>query len=230
MKQQLDENYAKVIQLIIDNSEVFTDYERKCLLNYAIKGHTPGKMIPDLAREVYDKLNILEDEQNIYLGFIDILEKEFNYKERNIVEVGGGIFPSLANRIAREQTIGKIKVYDPRLSKYENNKEKLTLVREKFYSDTPLGNANLLIGFMPCEATYNIIDSATRNNVDFMIALCEGGPHGDIYDYFENDREWLDTMIYMAERGVEDYNMGTLEKTYLKKYHNPYPVIYNKRK
>ena len=145
MKQQLDEHYAKVIQLIIDNSEVFTDYERKCLLNYAIKGHTPGKMIPDLVREVYDKLNILEDEQNIYLGFIDILEKEFNYKERNIVEVGGGIFPSLANRIAREQTIGKIKVYDPRLSKYENNKEKLTLVREKFYSDTPLGNANLLI-------------------------------------------------------------------------------------
>ena len=82
---------------------------------------------------------------------------------------------------------------------------------------------------MPCEATYNIIDAASRNNVDFMIALCEGGPHGDIYDYFENDNEWLDTMIYMAERAVEDNSMGTIKKAYLKEYHNPYPIIYNKR-
>lgn len=230
MEQKLDINYNKVAKYVIEKSDIFTEYERKCLLNYALRGHAKDKMIPDLVREVYDELKLLDDDNNIYLGFMDLLDREFQYKERNIIEVGGGIIPSLAKRIAKEQTTGKIKVYDPRLSKYENDKEKLTLVREKFYSETPLQSANLLIGFMPCEATYSIIDSASRNNVDFMIALCEGGPHGDVFDYFEDEVEWLNTMLYMAERGVEDHNMGTLEKTYLKKYHNPYPVVYNKRK
>lgn len=227
---QINQNeYEKIVKFVISNAEIFTDYERKCILNYALRGHTKDKMIPDLIVEVYDKLGILKDDENIYLGFIDLLRENFNYQERNIVEVGGGIIPGLARRISSNQTTGKIKVYDPRLSKYEHNTEKLTLVREKFYSDTPIGNADLLIGFMPCEATYNIIESATRNNVDFMIALCEGGPHGDIYDYFEDEKEWLDTIVYMAERGIEDSKMGTLEKRYLKKYHNPYPVVYNKR-
>ena len=227
---QINKNeYEKIVKFVISNAEMFTDYERKYILDYVLRENTKDKMIPDLIVEIYDKLGILKDDENIYLGFIDLLRENFNYQERNIIEVGGGIIPGLARKIASNQTTGKIKVYDPRLSKAETNNEKLTLVREKFYSHTPIGNTNLLIGFMPCEATYNIIDSATRNNVDFMIALCEGGPHGDIYDYFENEKEWLDTIIYMAERGVEDNKMGTLEKGYLKKYHNPYPVVYNKR-
>ncbi|MBQ6497560.1 MAG: hypothetical protein IJI58_02465 [Bacilli bacterium] len=230
MGDRLNTNYDEIERFVIEYHDIFDEHERKHLLNYALRGHSNGKMIPDLVTEVYDKLNILEDEKNIYLGFMNLLDSEFNYRDRYIIEVGGGVIPGLARRIANEQITGKIKVYDPRLSKYERNSEKLTLVREKFYSETPIGSANLLIGFMPCEATYNIIDSATRNNIDFMIALCEGGPHGDVYDYFESDNDWLNAMIYMAERGVEDYNMGTLEKAYLKEYHNPYPVIYNKRK
>ena len=230
MEQRLNTNYDKVREFILANDGIFTECEKEYLLNYASRGHISGKIIPDIVREVYDKLNILTDEENIYLGFMDLLNQEFNYRERNIIEVGGGILPRLATRISDNQTTGRIKVYDPRLSKYETNKEKMTLVRQKFYSNTPVNDCNLLIGFMPCEATYNIIDNAARNNIDFIIALCEGGPHGDIYDFFENENDWLNTMIYMAERGVEDYNMGTLEKVYLKKYHNPYPVIYNKRK
>lgn len=226
----VNKEYEKVLRFVLKNTDIFTAHERKYLLDYALRGHYEGKMIPDLVMEVYDKLKLLEDKDNIYLGFIDLLDDNFNYRDKSIVEVGGGIIPSLADRISHNQISGKIKVYDPRLSKYEKNKEKLTLVREKFYSNTPVDNTDLLIGFMPCEATYNIIDSATRNNIDFMIALCEGGPHGDIYDYFEDEREWLNTIIYMAERGVEDNNMGTLEKVYLKEYHNPYPVIYNRRK
>lgn len=230
MGDTLNDNYRQVLEFVIKNNDIFTDYERKYLLNYALKGHTPGKLIPDLVTEVYDKLGILEDNDNIYLGFMDLLDQEFLYRDRNIIEVGGGIIPSLAKRVSREQVSGKIKVYDPRLSKYEHNNEKLTLVRDKFYGNTKVGDANLIIGFMPCEATYNIIDSASRNNIDFMIALCEGGPHGDIYDYFENENDWLGTMLYMAERAVEDNNMGSLEKKYLKKYNNPYPIVYNKRK
>lgn len=230
MGQRLYTDYDKVIRFIIDNEEIFDEYEKKYILEYASRGHKKGKMIPDLIREVYDNLDLLESEDNMYLAFIDLLDDKFQYKERSITEVGGGIIPSLAKRISSKQTTGKITVYDPRLSRREHSNDNFTLVREKFYSDTPVGDTDLLIGFMPCEATYNIIDSATRNNIDFMIALCEGGPHGDIFDFFENDQDWLNTILYLAERGVEDSNMGTLEKIYLKDYHNPYPVIYNKRK
>ena len=230
MEQNINTDYNQIVDFILKYAEAFTKEERKHLMDYARRGHPKNKMIPDLVREIYDRLGLLDDKDNMYLGFIDLLDSEFPYKERNIIEVGGGIFPSLAKRISSLQTTGKIKVYDPRLAKNEHNGHKLTLMREKFYSNTKIEDANLLIGFMPCEATYNIIASATRNNTDFMIALCEGGPHGDIFDYFESDQDWLNSMIYMAECGVEDNNMGTLEKTYLKSYHNPYPVIYNKRK
>ena len=82
---------------------------------------------------------------------------------------------------------------------------------------------------MPCEATQSIIENAVDKNKDFMIALCEGGPHGDEFDYFEDEKEWLKAMLYIAERGLEDNNMGDLKVLSFKKYNSPYPIIYNKR-
>ena len=226
MKRRRRQNL--VMDLIIKYADVFTDAERNYLINNCTLSYK-DKLIPDLLREVYDKLDLIEDEENIYLGFIDLLDSEFDIKEKEIIEVGGGIFPQLAKKISKYQTKGQIKVYDPRLSYYEDNTSKMTLVREKFTANTKVEDVDLLIGFMPCEATYTIIDSATRNNIDFMIALCEGGPHGDIYDYFETEDEWLHSIMSFASSSVEYNKMGTVEKTYLKKYHNPYPIIYNKR-
>lgn len=226
MKRKKKQNL--IIDLIIKYPELFTEAERSYLINNCAASYK-NKLMPDLFREVYDKLDLLKDDENIYLGFIDLLDNKFDIKNKDIIEVGGGIFPQLAKKISNIQEKGQIKVYDPRLSFYEDNTSKLTLVREKFSNKTKVDDVDLLIGFMPCEATYTIVDSAARNDIDFMIALCEGGPHGDIYDYYESDEEWLHSIISFANSLVEDNNMGTLEKTYLKKYHNPYPVIYNKR-
>ena len=49
-----------------------------------------------------------------------------------------------------------------------------------------------------------------------------------IEDY-EDEEEWLGAMLYYAGLEVEQNNLGTLQKTYMKEYHNPYPVIWNKR-
>ena len=230
MGDRLKTNYELVVDFINKYPNEFENHEINYLMSYSKKDHKPGVMIPDIVREVYDELGILEDKDNAFLGFIDLLSNSFNYKEENILEVAGGIFPRLAKRIANNQTSGKITVYDPRLNSKETSSDNFKLVRKKFYADENIGDTGLLIGFMPCEATYNIIDAAARNRVDFMIALCEGGPHGDCYDFFESDNDWLRTMICMAERAVEDNNLGTLEKRYLKEYHDPYPVIYNRRK
>ena len=226
MKRKKKQNL--IIDLIVKYPELFTEAERSYLINNCTASYK-DRLMPDLFREVYDKLDLLKDDENIYLGFIDLLDNKFDIKNKDIIEVGGGIFPQLAKKISNIQEKGQIKVYDPRLSFYEDNTSKLTLVREKFSNKTKVDDVDLLIGFMPCEATYTIVDSAARNDIDFMIALCEGGPHGDIYDYYESDEEWLHSIISFANSLVEYNNMGTLEKTYLKEYHNPYPVIYNKR-
>ena len=229
MKYSIISEYDRVLKFIKEHPGDFDDYEIQFLLDYVKLGVADDKMVPDLVREVFDELGLIYNKNNIYLGFLDMLQKEFPVEDRKIVEVGGGIIPSLAKRISKIQTTGNIVVYDPRLSKYEKDTDKLKLKREKFEVETDVSDRNLIIGFMPCEAAVKLIESATKNRIDFMLALCEGGPHGDIYDYFEDEEEWLSSVIYTAERNVEENNMGTLGKKYLKKYYDPYPVIFNQR-
>ena len=48
---------------------------------------------------------------------MDLLSKKFNYQDRNIIEVGGGVFARLAKRLSLKQKNG-IMVY------YQNHKQK----------------------------------------------------------------------------------------------------------
>ena len=209
--------------------EIFTKEERDFIKTFTIYNKN-FHFAPDTIREIYDELGILEDHQNIYLGFMNLLTEEFPIQEKRILEVGGGTIPRLGKRIHSIQTTGTIVIYDPKLSIYEENKENFTLVREKFQKTTNIEDANLLLGLMPCEASETIITSALENQTDFMIALCEGGPHGDYFDYFEDEDEWKNYILSYATKGVEEKNMGKLKIKTLKEYGDPYPVIYNKRK
>lgn len=187
--------------------------------------------IPDTFRQILEEIGYYEDcpEKSGYNAFIELLDEEFGI-ERNIIEVGGGEIPTLGHKISLRQNSGSITIYDPRLTDYYEENDRFVLKKEKFYRNTDVSNTDLLIGFMPCEATQSIIESATDNNIDFMIALCEGGPHGDEFDYFEDEEEWLHAMLYLAERGIEDNDMGELKVLSFEKYNTPYPLIYNKRK
>lgn len=193
--------------------------------------HTDKKsgLLPDTIRQVYDELNFIKDEDNIYIGFINFLDDIFKIKDKRIIEVGGGILPRTGKRIATLQDSGRITVYDPLLSIYEKDKSNLFLKRKKFTNSMSVDDHNLLIGLMPCEAAQVIIESASRHNLDYMIALCEGGPHGDYFDYFERDEDWINSIIYYAESMTEDANLGKVKMKSLEKYGDPYPVIYNER-
>lgn len=183
----------------------------------------------DILRQVYSELGLVSDEENIYLGFIKLLEENFGI-DRDIIEVGGGRFPSLAKLIALKQETGTITVYDPRLVTTQSICPNMTLKKEKFTKQTPVTEDQLIIAFMPCEATEPAIFAAAQNKADFLIALCEGGPHGDEFDYFDSEEEWIASMIYTARRMTEQNDLGKLVVTDLKSYNDPYPVIYNKRK
>lgn len=229
-KKIIDSNNEKrklLMQFIEEYSQYFSENEKRIILSENTT--SSKKLLTDVTRQVFTELGFIKDEDNIYQAFIDIIKEEFGL-ERNIVEIGGGVVPSLAKKIALSQNKGTITVYDPRLiNNMYSNIPNLKLKRQAVSTKTQIEQADLYVAFMPCEATQTIIDIAGKNKVDFIIAACEGGPHGDIYDYFEDEEEWLHSMIYHARRQIEYNDLGTLETKSLQKYNDPYPVFFNRR-
>lgn len=225
------EPYDKVkliVEYLTKYPEAFTCEEKNSIVTY-ITDSEYEFFIPDIMRELYDELNILPENKSLYKAFMLLVDDIFKIKNKKIVEVGGGIIPTLGKRISKFQDSGKITIYDPRLSIYEKDTDRMVLKREKFNIKTDIRGNDLLIGLMPCEAANVIVESALKNKMDFALALCEGGPHGDMFDYFEDEEEWRMSLIQYAAAMVEEQNMGKLKIKYLKEYGDPYPIIYNER-
>jgi len=165
----------------------------------------------------------------MFLGFRDLLDDVFSIKDKNIVEIGGGVIPRLAYRISDIQTTGSIKVYDPRLSEYEQSSDRLILIKKTFNPWIDVSDADILIGLMPCEITEGIILSAIKSNKDFMIGLSDATIYDDYSDYFPSTEEWIEGVISYADRLLNEAGRGKLKIKYLDQYNNPYPVIYNKK-
>lgn len=201
--------------------DLFTSEEKYLIIEYLnCEGYSYG--VPDVVRQLFAKLGLIPDEHSIYKGFFDLVNSKFPVKDKSIIEVGSGIFPTLASMIANAQDKGKIVVYDPRLSIYEEETDKLKLVKSKFMINADIGDADLIIGLMPCEAADVIVDVALTKKIDFMVALCEGGTH-------IVDEDWPESIINRADTYVYKKKMGKLNITYLKEYGDPYPIIYNDR-
>ncbi|MBQ8132543.1 MAG: hypothetical protein IJ193_08640 [Bacilli bacterium] len=224
---QPEENqYKKVISYITSHMDDYTPREIQYMIdNYDMGSRT--RFAPDVLRQIYDTLEITPEKDNMYRGFVSLLKENFDINT-DIIEVGGGVIPVVAKHIREAQTSGSVTVYDPRVSKRIESTDGFQLRREMFQENTNVGNASLIIGFMPCQATELIIRKAVENNADFLIALCEGG-HYEFDDYFD-EVEWRESIKYLARRELADKKMGTLEETDLKSFGDPYPVIYSKRR
>ena len=221
------EYIQRAMNFVEAHKEFYTEREYNCLMrNIAWGMDNPFSW--DIIRQVLEEVGYHENNPNIYDGFLSIIENNFDINN-DIVEIAGGIVPSLAKKIALKQKSGTVTVYDPRLITNIEKPDNLILKREQFNKDTPLGNAKLVIGFMPCDATIPMIKSAGENKTDFIVALCEGGMR-EGYGWLEEDDEWIDFVKYIAECAIEENNLGILQQASLKQYKNPYPVLYNKRK
>lgn len=222
-----EEYMRRALKFIEAHKDSYTPRE----INYITGSFYWGMNNPfasDLLRQIYDEVGITDENVNMYEGFLKILEENFDINT-DIIEIGGGIVPSLAKKIALRQKSGTVTVYDPRLITNIDKPDNLILKREMFSKNTPIGDTKLIIGFMPCDATTLLIDTACQKKTDFMIALCEGGMR-EGYGWLEEDDEWIGFVKYCAERGIETNGLGTLGEASLEQYRNPYPVIYNKRR
>ena len=218
--------HYQISKFLKEHEKDYTASEKEFILkNYAWRMR--NSLVPDILRQIYDELNLVEIDKNIYNGFLDLLAKHFNINQ-NIVEIGGGNIPSLGKKLALQQNQGSITVYDDRLITTDSKIPNLTLIKRRLSPEEKLPKTDLIIGFMPCEGTHTAIQLAKNNNLDFMIAFCEGSCHKEMPSFTEID--WEQEMMYEARKAVREGNLGTLEVTYMEKYNNPYPVIYNKRK
>lgn len=208
----------------------YTEREIKYIKRNAtsIMQSTPNIYVADILRQIYDELGLLPDAGNMYHGFANLLENNFDLNG-HIIEVGGGVIPSLAKKIALRQQSGTITVYDPRVIPQMTNSPNLILKRQAFTKNTLIPNANIIIGFMPCDATIPIIEAAALNNIDFMIGLCEGGARTG-YEWLESEDEWLSFITYTARHNLKKRDDKTLGILSLESYGDPYPIIYSKKK
>ncbi len=217
-----------VLNFLEEHPDYYDWFEKMCIKSYAEEGSAHDKWTKDVIREIYDELGLIPEDKNMYIEFIKLLEETFGIEGKNIIEVGGGIIPRLGKRIHLQQHTGSITVYDPRLGNDIVGEERFILRREKFNDRTPVDGTDVMIGLMPCKGAEALIASATKHNIDFLVWLCEGGPHGDCYDYFEDEAEWLNYINILALRGIEDNHMGKLMVKRIDEL-SEYPIIYNQR-
>lgn len=226
-EKSLEKKYAMFLE---EYGKYFTEYEL-WRLNGIYKMGLECVDLVDIVREIYDMFDLIKPEKNIFLGFIDLIKEHFDINA-NIIEVGGGIFPTLGKRIALSQHIGNVVVYDPRLYTTISNINNLKLVDKKFDNHVCIGDTNLIIGLQPYGATEEIIKTACLNRADFMIALgkAEESFGGGWYVDDIQQQTWENRIIRIAKQRLSESDMGSLEITDLSKYGSNYPVIYNKRR
>lgn len=221
----MNKDYSSVISYLKEHINDYTEKEASFIaLNY--DKYKDNDYIPDILRQIYDELSLLKDEDNIYLGFINLIDEYFNI-DSNIIEVGGGVIPTLSKHIHLRQRKGTITVYDPKVN-FSNTSPNYKIIKDKFTEETDIKACDLIIGLMPCEATEIILKTAFNNNKDFLIALCDGN-HNELVEYFDYE-DWQNKIIDKAKSYALESSLGKVYLTDLKKYKDPYPVIYNKRK
>lgn len=221
--------WESVSKFIDKHSSSFSEFEVQRIRYIILKESFPRVYFYDVIREICDELGFIPDEDNMYLAFLKELEDNFDIKNSHIIEVGGGMIPCLGKRISLLQDKGSITVYDPKLLSEYEDMDNFKLIREDFTHKSKLGNTNLLIGLMPCKGAEALIDQAIKHRIDFIVWLCEGGAHGDYYDFYEDEEEWRYAVISSAVHGARHNGMGEVKKKYLSKFSDTYPIIYSKK-
>lgn len=218
-----------IIDYLRENNDAFTASEKSIILsNLNNDGTVYG--IPNVCLQIYDELGILPEDINSYKAFAKLVDEQFNIKDKNVIEIGGGNIPRLGIRIANMQDKGTITVYDPNLYIREDMEyPNLKLVNRRFTPLINVSKADLLIGLLPCGSSSTIIKSALRYKKDFMIAICDSCNFYEYFDGYEDNTNWPYDFIENISKPVEENNLGKVKIKYVNEIGENYPIIYNDR-
>lgn len=188
---------------------------------------------PDVLMQVYSEIGLVHEKGDFYDEHIKRIKERFDIG-CNIIDIGSGVIPSFANKLAYEQLkIGKgtITLYEPLLIDSKPKYSNMTLHREDFTLHTNIKEFNLVTGIMPCEVTETIIEQACQERKDFYIAMC-GCVHVDNYMPFMSisPESYQRYIIEKTASLLRKYDNGQLEVDSLgPEFEIDYPILSNRR-
>ena len=226
----MDKNAAKIMLIsdfLAQHKDDIDPFEYEYIKKNIMHIEKNFMYYPFVAREIYDKLGLMKDEENVYHRFAEFVRELYDITDMSILEVGGGVYPTFAERISTQA--GKVTVYDPRLSKHQKSTDKLKLVRRNFNKNMNLNGYDLVLALMPCKGAEAVLDACVEQDKDFIVGLCEGGPHGDCFDFYEDEEEWISSTVSYADARLRRNGTGKLLTKRLEGCSYPYPIVYNSR-
>lgn len=202
----------------------------KYAYNYIMENYQHGEFSSyDIFRQIYSYLGILDENTDMYKGFLNIVLDNFNINT-DVLEIAGGFFPVVSKYIDDVQMKtkkGTVTVYDPKL--IVNCLNNVILKKEEFNASTNIDKYKLVYGFFPCEATEIFAKRVCSEKKDFVIGLC-GCVHLDntFFGMYSNPLErWKEYVFNIIDTNKSEnckINIKYLEK----RYDSPYPIIIGK--
>lgn len=123
----------------------------------------------------------------------------------------------------RQTSAGTITAYDPELivAKLGN----INLKKECFSKESDVSNSDFIFGFLPCEATEDIILAANAEKKPFAITLCGCTHFGNFgFNSFVSYDNWVNHVLWLSEETRRDD--GKIELTYFDSSCDyPHPII-----
>ncbi|MBO5095997.1 MAG: hypothetical protein J6B98_03905 [Bacilli bacterium] len=211
------EERTKIINFKNKYIDLYPDYLQNEINSKLLFGITNDN---DIINQIYAYLELIPDEINPYLGFLEHLKQYFNLKKINILEIGSGCIPMLAFYIY-DLYKNKIDIQEPNI--IFSNIIKGNIFKEKFTETTNIDKYDLIIGFNPCSATESMIKNAIKNNKNFAIALCGCCFLPD--EFIErNSEKWHEYLFKLAkDLGKDNYEI--VMSTFPINYQRKEPII-----
>lgn len=182
-----------------------------------------------IIRQIYSTLGMLDKDENEYLKVFEYLKQNFDLG-CNILEIGGGHYPALAEFIDSYQTKiskGTITVIDPKL--VVNRLGNIKLIKDEFKYNNDTSKFNLIVSQAPCDKFEEVIASAINQRQRFFVTFCDcirdkfSQTKRDYYDEFDFDPVIETLYSYMniisdknVDTGIIPYDGGVRELKYFR--------------
>ena len=221
----------KVKKYINEHPGLYNEDEEGFIMESAAYGISDRLIKHKLIHELYDELGLLPDHKNLYLDFLEMLERSNpDYRNKTIVSYCSGKLPRLEERIAKEmeEGKGKIIVFGPEISEDIKDTDKMTIIRKGLsVNDDSIDweNIGLLIGLKLGVNSETLLKIVRKYGIDFAIGFSSG-----VTDYFQSTDEWIHSEIIYAKNTVRNNNMGNLVKIDNQKSYYKYPFIFSCRR
>lgn len=231
LKRKMDRQ--ELLSYLYQFDKLYGDGLDNTEIQYIFKNCELGNLldsVPYILNQFYTEFDLLKDKDNIYLSLLKKIKNIFSLENKSILEVGGGPTPQLGKLLAKESK--EITVMDTALSIKNNNIPNLYLENHYFLPFTDISKYDLVVAYLACGAAESIICNCAKNNKDFFIGICPCSRDAvnEVINGNLTDTEYINGVIELARKKVNDNNMGVLKEEKLDDLPSyDFPIIYNKR-